>query len=98
MPPEYRRRSLVSKLGPSVAVVEPKPWLTAGRLVGRLGYMTDDVVVVLWRDWGESPEEAEGLGEWPEVYDMELDGGVTAGVPVDDMAVRGEAILAAETG
>lgn len=29
---------------------------------------------------------------------MELEGGVTAGVPVDEMAVRGEAMLAAETG
>ncbi len=28
---------------------------------------------------------------------MELDGGVTAGVPVEEMAVRGEAMLAAET-
>jgi len=41
--------------------------------------------------------EAEGLGEWPEVYDMELEGGVTAGVPVEEMAVKGEAMLAAET-
>lgn len=39
----------------------------------------------------------EGLGEWPEVYDMELDGGVTAGVPVEEMAVMGEAMLAADT-
>lgn len=28
---------------------------------------------------------------------MELEGGVTAGVPVDEMAVRGEAMVAAET-
>lgn len=28
---------------------------------------------------------------------MALDGGVTAGVPVDEMAVRGDAMLAAET-
>jgi hypothetical protein len=28
---------------------------------------------------------------------MELEGGVTAGVPVDEIAVRGEAMLAAET-
>lgn len=41
--------------------------------------------------------EDEGLGEWPEVYDMELDGGVTAGVPVEEMAVKGEAMLAADT-
>lgn len=97
-PPEYRRRSPASKLGPSVAVVDcPNPWLTAGRLVGRLGYMMDEAVE-LWRDCGENPEEADGLGEWPEVYDMALDGGVTAGVPVDEMAVRGDAMLAAETG
>lgn len=29
---------------------------------------------------------------------MALDGGVTAGVPWDEMAVNGEAMLAAETG
>lgn len=40
-----------------------------------------DETVELWRDCGENPEEAEGLGEWPEEYDMALDGGVTAGVP-----------------
>lgn len=73
----------------------PKPWLTAGRLVGRVGYMTE--AVELWRDWGDSPDD-EGLGEWPEVYDMELEGGVTAGVPVEEMTVNGEAMLAAETG
>jgi hypothetical protein len=28
---------------------------------------------------------------------MELDGGVTAGVPVEEIAVRGECMLAAET-
>lgn len=40
----------------------------------------------------------DGLGELPEVYDMALDGGVTAGVPVEDMAVRGEAMLVADMG
>jgi hypothetical protein len=29
---------------------------------------------------------------------MELEGGVTAGVPVEEIAVRGEAMLAADTG
>lgn len=47
-----------------VVVDWPNPWLTAGRLVGRLGYMTDDVVE-LWRDCGDMPDE-EGLGECPE--------------------------------
>jgi len=28
---------------------------------------------------------------------MELEGGVTAGVPVEEMAVRGEAMVAADT-
>ena len=74
----------------------PKPWLTAGRVVGRVGYMTE-AVVELCRDWGDMPE-AEGLGEWPDVYDMALDGGVTAGVPVEDKAVRGECMLAADMG
>jgi hypothetical protein len=55
--------------------------------------MTD--VVEPWRDWGDIPED-DGLGEWPEVYDMELEGGVTAGVPVEEMAVRGECMLAME--
>jgi hypothetical protein len=56
---------LLSKLGPRVVVVDwPKPWLTAGKLVGRVGYMTEDVE--LWRDWGDR-SEAEGLGECPEV-------------------------------
>jgi len=32
------------------------------------------------------------------VYDMELDGGVTAGVPVDEIVVSGEAMLGAVTG
>lgn len=78
-----------------VVVDWPKPWLTAGKLVGRLGYMTEAEVVELWRDWGDIPED-DGLGEWPEVYDMELDGGVTAGVPVEERAVSGEAMLATE--
>jgi hypothetical protein len=49
-----------------------------------------------WRDWGNMAED-EGLREGPEVYDMELEGGVTAGVPVEEMAARGEAMLAADT-
>jgi hypothetical protein len=43
------------------------------------------------------PDE-DGLGDWPEVYERALEGGVTAGVPVEEMAVKGECMLAAETG
>lgn len=64
--------------------------------MGRLGYITDEFNW-LWRDCGDMPEE-EGLGDWPEVYDKALDGGVTAGVPVEEIAVRGDGMLAAETG
>jgi len=54
---------------------------------GRLGYATCDAE--LWRDAGEKPEE-EAPGEWPEVYDKVVDGGVTAGVPLELGAPRGE--------
>lgn len=63
---------------------------------GRVGYSAE--VVELWRVDGDSPEE-EALGEWPDVYDIELDGGVTAGVPfecVEETAVSGDATCAAE--
>lgn len=33
----------------------------------------------LWREIGDMPWEE--TGEWPEVYETELDGGVRAGVP-----------------
>lgn len=89
---------MLSKLGPRVAVVDcPKPCVTVGSVVGSVGYMTDEAVE-LWRDCGDRPDEADGLGECPEVYDMELDGGVTAGVPVDEIVVSGEAMLGAVTG
>jgi len=54
--------------------------------------------VELCRDDGENPAE-EALGELPEVYETELDGGVAAGVPVecvDETAVMGEATWAVE--
>ncbi|PHH74218.1 hypothetical protein CDD83_4597 [Cordyceps sp. RAO-2017] len=90
-------RALCS-MPPDVAVVDwPKPCATVGSVVCSVGYMTDDAVE-LWRDCGDRPDDADGLGEWPDVYDMVLDGGVTAGVPVDDMAVMGDAMLAAGTG
>jgi hypothetical protein len=48
-----------------VVVAEwPKPWLTAGRLVGRVGYMTEAVEPCL--ESGDIAED-DGLGEWPEV-------------------------------
>jgi hypothetical protein len=53
---------LLSKLGPRAVVVDwPKTWLTAGRLVGKLGYMTEELVR-LWRDCGDVPDE-DGLGD-----------------------------------
>jgi hypothetical protein len=52
--------------------------------------------VELWRDCGDSVD-AEGVGEWPEVYDMVLMGGDTAGVPVEEMLVWGDGRCAAET-
>lgn len=51
-------------------------------------------MVELCRDEGERPED-EAVGEWPEVYESELEGGVTAGVPfewVEETAVNGEAM------
>jgi hypothetical protein len=50
-----------------------------------------------WLDWGDTTEDG-GLEEWPEVCDMRLDGGVAAGLSVEEMAVRGEAMLAVDIG
>jgi len=65
-----------------------------GRL-GRLGYET----VELWREVGDMPDE-EPPGECADVYDMLLEGGVTAGVPPFEWvgAERGEATWAAVNG
>ena len=53
-----------------------------------------------WRVRGDMPV-LDALGEWPEVYEAPLDGGVTAGEPPlceeCDMAVMGEGRWAAET-
>jgi len=88
-PPE-RRRSFWVKL-------EPRPDVEGygrfGRL-GRLGYDTAEL-----REVGDMPAE-EALGEWPDVYDMLLEGGVTAGVPPVEWvgAVSGDATWAAVNG
>lgn len=86
MPPD-KRRSLWAN-------VEPRPaddgYGRLGRL-GRLGYETE---AELWREDGDRPAE-EAVGEWPEVYDRLLEGGVTAGV-LDD-ALMGDMTWAAET-
>lgn len=96
MPPD-RRRSTWLKLDPRVEVVA-WPWYGTA---GRGGYATAAAAAAeLCREPGDMPDD-EALGEWPEVYDMEAEGGVTAGVPVewvDDSAVRaGEAAWAADT-
>jgi len=44
---------------------------------GRLGYAAETVELCL--DVGDMPWDE--TGEWPEVYETELDGGVNAGVP-----------------
>lgn len=46
---------------------------------GRLGYAAETVELCL--EVGDMPWEE--TGEWPEVYETELDGGVNAGVPED---------------
>jgi hypothetical protein len=72
MPPE-RRRSLWAK-------VEPRPAADGYGRFGRLGRLGYETEVELWREDGDRPAD-EAVGEWPDVYDMLLDGGVTAGVP-----------------
>lgn len=47
---------------------------------GSVGYRAE--VVELCREDGDKAAD-EALGEWPDVYDMVLDGGVTAGVPLE---------------
>lgn len=46
---------------------------------GRLGYVAGTVELCL--DVGDIPCEEDG--EWPDVYETELEGGVNAGVPED---------------
>lgn len=78
IPPEYLRRGSGSKVGPRVDVADCPgyPEVTAGSV----GYSAE--AVELWREIGERPDD-EALGECPEVYDMLLLGGVTAGVPLE---------------
>lgn len=79
------------KLDPRVEVVDWPWYVTAGKV----GYATE--AAVLWREAGDMPAD-DALGEWPEVYDMVPEGGVTAGVPVEGVdATSGEATWGPET-
>lgn len=53
--------------------------------------------VWLWCDCGDMLDE-EGLGDWLEVYDRVLDGGVMVGVLVEEMVVSGDGMLVVEIG